>query len=294
MLSSCFARAACRTRGAGADRRSALPAAAPTCRPACPNPFGSLQLAAGSHRFGADPAAGQSSAVSCRNIRGRRPVSVFGCCRRPFRRRNPIPAASPGVSGGGRGLASYAPPSHRPLETTGSVAPRSVARPVRDAGGTHDHRRHQRYAGDIWRSRYHVSPAAIMQANGYKGPRTLSPGQQLIIPHPTASAAAPAPPVARSALGPEQAGRALAPPSVHVVNHGDTLLSIARRNHVSVHELAKSQQSRCRPPSSSSARGLSCRSKVAAAAPGSRRRRVAAAPAPSPRMPAATRVARCR
>ncbi len=36
-------------------------------------------------------------------------------------------------------------------------------------------------------------------------------------------------------------------PSVHVVNHGDTLLSIARHNHVSVPELAQRQQSRsCR------------------------------------------------
>src|ERR1700692_262494 len=37
------------------------------------------------------------------------------------------PTASSGVSGGGRGLASYAPPTHQPIETTGSVAPRSVA-----------------------------------------------------------------------------------------------------------------------------------------------------------------------
>ena len=36
------------------------------------------------------------------------------------------PTANSGVSGGGRGLASYTPPAH-PLETTGSVAPRSVA-----------------------------------------------------------------------------------------------------------------------------------------------------------------------
>ena len=39
---------------------------------------------------------------------------------------------------------------------------------------------------------YNVSPAAILQANGYKGPRALSPGQQLIIPRPTTAAAAPA------------------------------------------------------------------------------------------------------
>src|ERR1700694_2413887 len=32
------------------------------------------------------------------------------------------PTANNGVSGGGRGLASYTPPAH-PLETTGSVAP---------------------------------------------------------------------------------------------------------------------------------------------------------------------------
>ena len=32
---------------------------------------------------------------------------------------------------------------------------------------------------------------------------------------------------------------ASAAPSVHVVNHGDTLLSIARRNHVPVAELAR-------------------------------------------------------
>src|ERR1700722_9179998 len=37
------------------------------------------------------------------------------------------PAANTGVSGGGRGVASYAPPTQHPLETTGSVPPRSVA-----------------------------------------------------------------------------------------------------------------------------------------------------------------------
>src|SRR6202023_725470 len=38
------------------------------------------------------------------------------------------PTAGGGVSGGGRGLASYAPPPARPIETTGTV-PRSVAAP---------------------------------------------------------------------------------------------------------------------------------------------------------------------
>jgi murein DD-endopeptidase MepM/ murein hydrolase activator NlpD len=84
--------------------------------------------------------------------------------------------------------------------------------------------------------RYNVKPAAILQANGYKGPRTLSPGQQLIIPFQTPATVA-APALAAPASKPVAA--ASAAPTVHVVNRGDTLLSIARRNHVPVAELAK-------------------------------------------------------
>jgi len=149
------------------------------------------------------------------------------------------PVAGTGVSGGGRGLASYAPPTHQPLETTGSVAPRSVAatRPQGSAStgttiivGTSD-------TLDTLSQRYHVSPAAILQANGYKGPRALSPGQQLIIPHPAAAATAAAP--ALTAPASKAVAAATAPASVHVVNRGDTLLSVAHRNHVPVAELAK-------------------------------------------------------
>jgi murein DD-endopeptidase MepM/ murein hydrolase activator NlpD len=149
------------------------------------------------------------------------------------------PAASAGVSGGGRGLASYSPPSRQPIETTGSVAPRSIAAtrtPGREAGttiivGTSD-------TLETLSRRYNVSSAAILQANGYKGPRALQPGQQLIIPHQTATAAAPAPaptpPKVVVAAAPVSA-----PPSVHIVNRGDTLMSIAHRNHVPLAELAR-------------------------------------------------------
>src|SRR5580692_8987653 len=91
------------------------------------------------------------------------------------------PAANSGVSGGGRGLASYSPPAHPQLETTGSVPPHSVAAthaPVQGTTiivGTSD-------TLETLSRRYNVSAAAILQANGYKGPRVLSPGQQLIIP----------------------------------------------------------------------------------------------------------------
>ena len=142
------------------------------------------------------------------------------------------PTASGGVSGGGRGLASYAPPAHPRLETTGSVAPRSVAATHPAQGttiivGTSD-------TLETLSHHYNVSPAAILQANGYKGPRALSPGQQLVIPHPTVAAApAVAAPVSKPVVA------AAAAPSIHVVNPGDSLLSIAHRNHVSVAELAK-------------------------------------------------------
>jgi murein DD-endopeptidase MepM/ murein hydrolase activator NlpD len=150
-------------------------------------------------------------------------------------------ASSGGVSGGGRGISSYAPPSQPPIETTATVPPRSVAaaRPVAAAApvahngttiivGTSD-------TLDGLAKRYNVSSAAILQANGYKGPRVLSPGQQLIIPKPAAIAAAPSP--APAASRPVAVGAT--PPSVHVVNRGDTLMSIARRNNVPVGDLAR-------------------------------------------------------
>ena len=152
----------------------------------------------------------------------------------PITAPQPNPTASAGVSGGGRGLASYAPPTHPPLEATGTVAPRPVAA-IRSPGpggttiivGTSD-------TLDTLSRRYNVAPAAILQANGYKGPRTLSPGQQLIIPRQTAVGAVPA--LAAPASKPVAVAAA---PAVHVVNPGDTLLSVARRNHVPLSELAR-------------------------------------------------------
>src|SRR5438552_8190503 len=148
------------------------------------------------------------------------------------------PVASNGVSGGGRGLSSYSPPSQPQLETTGTVAPRSVAAAHPPAQGT------TIIVGtsdtlDILAKRYNVSAAAIQQANGYKGPRTLSPGQQLIIPRQTAAVAMPAPAPALAPPASKPVAAIAAAPSVHVVNRGDTLMSIAHRNHVPVAELAK-------------------------------------------------------
>ncbi|MCA1472314.1 LysM peptidoglycan-binding domain-containing M23 family metallopeptidase [Bradyrhizobium sp. IC3195] len=147
-------------------------------------------------------------------------------------------ASGGGVSGGGRGVSSYAPPAQPHLETTATVPPRSVAAAQPAGGakiivGTSD-------TLDVLAKRYRVTPQAILAANGYKGPRALSPGQQLIIPSP-ATAAAPAPAMAPVAAAPaaKPVAAVAAPPSTHFVNRGDTLASIARKNRISAAELAR-------------------------------------------------------
>jgi murein DD-endopeptidase MepM/ murein hydrolase activator NlpD len=196
------------------------------------------------------------------------------------------PTGGSGVSGGGRGVASYSPPAH-PIETTGSVAPRSVAAThgFGQGGttiivGTSD-------TLEILSRRYNVSAAEIMRANGYKGPRALSPGQQLIIPHPSSVAAAPA----LAAPASKPVAVASAAPSVHVVNHGDTLLSISRRNHVSVAALAKANNLE---PSSKLRLGMKLTvpgAKVAAVAPTAQPVAVAPAQPVAAASPAVTKVA---
>jgi murein DD-endopeptidase MepM/ murein hydrolase activator NlpD len=197
------------------------------------------------------------------------------------------PAASAGVSGGGRGIASYEPPASPKIEATGSVPPHSVAATHAPAPGT------TIIVGtsdtlETLSRRYNVSSAAILQANGYKGPRTLSPGQQLIIPHPSAAvAAAPAlaPPVSKPVAVASTAS------SVHVVNHGDTLLSIARRNHVPVAELARANGLE---PSTKLKLGTKLTvpgAKAAATAPVLAQPAVAAAQPAAPLAPPATKLA---
>lgn len=192
------------------------------------NPFNSRQEATGSVQ---PQYAAPSGPVESRPLpQYNRPQYSSSALPPPIAAPQSYPTA--GVSGGGgRGMASYAPPA-RPIETTATVAPRSVAA-TPTAGtaiivGTSD-------TMDGLARRYNVSAAAIMQANRMSGPRALQPGQRLIIPHPTATAAvhppamAPAPaaaPVARVA-------------SVHIVNRGDTLMSISRRNNVPLSQLAK-------------------------------------------------------
>lgn len=141
----------------------------------------------------------------------------------------PVASAAP-MSGGGNGMYTP-PPARAPIEHTGSTAPRSVAAAPAPAApngatiivGTSD-------TLEGLSKRYNVSQAAILQANGYRGPRALSPGQSLIIPRQGAVAA---PAVAAASAKP------VAGATTHYVNRGDTLMSISRRNNVPVAELAR-------------------------------------------------------
>lgn len=158
------------------------------------------------------------------------------------------PAAS-GTSGGGRGMSSYDPPARPRIESTGTVAPRSVAAaPAHHAAPASSHGSGTTIivgTSDTLEGlsrRYNVSSAEILRANGYRGPRALRPGQQLVIParhtahaQPAPVVAAPAPKVAAVAPAPAAAG-------THYVNRGDTLMSIARHNHMSVAELARANR----------------------------------------------------
>src|SRR5262249_42284198 len=78
--------------------------------------------------------------------------------------------------------------------------------------------------------RYHVPADALMQTNGIRDAGQVRPGQRLVIPRyvtntsQTATVHGPARPAARG--------------STHVVQAGDTLMSIARHNGVTLSALA--------------------------------------------------------
>lgn len=138
-----------------------------------------------------------------------------------------------GISGGGRGMAAYTPPA-RPIETTASTAPRSIASNARWSAadgttiivGTND-------TVETLAQRYNVPGREIMRVNGLPTPRNLQPGQSLVIPRQV-TASAP------SMSAPQTKPAAAAPAgSVHVVNPGETLHSIARRNNIHVAKLAR-------------------------------------------------------
>ena len=176
------------------------------------------------------------------------------------------PASVPavGVIGGGNGIGSFnpsspppapppvhaalPPPVHAPLpppprnEVTGSIAHQQEPHSAWNwDGGT------AIVVGpgdtvDGLASRYGVPAHAIMQANSLHSAADIHPGQHLVIPKYNYAAVAPAPTPAAAPPAPHHA----APPpppansgaNVHVVKPGETLMSISRRYHKPVAQIA--------------------------------------------------------
>jgi murein DD-endopeptidase MepM/ murein hydrolase activator NlpD len=178
---------------------------------------------------------------------------VVGSAQPPSNRieSRPLPRLSgDGVSGGGRGMASYQPGN---AEVTGSLQPAAPPPPPPPRfsweGGTPITVAPGETLETI--ARHHDVPvAAIMEANGITRPGSVRPGQHLVIPRrrggpavalagpppraPSPAAAMPTP----APVGPPRT--ALAPgSSVHVVAPGETLHSIARHYGKPVLLLAK-------------------------------------------------------
>jgi murein DD-endopeptidase MepM/ murein hydrolase activator NlpD len=159
-----------------------------------------------------------------------------------------------GVSNGAGGLAAYRPATHAP-EYTGSVpaaheAPKPAGHWTWNGGmpvvvGRGD-------TIDTIARRYGVPGWAILQTNGIREGVAVRPGQRLVIPRYVvgeAEAAAPnqvarvePPHIAPPRVEPQrvaEAPRAQTSGDVHVVQPGESLIGIARRNGMTLAELAR-------------------------------------------------------
>src|SRR5690349_8084352 len=88
------------------------------------NPFASQPEATGSVR---SPAAERRDLPQYSRPQASAPQFQSQALPAPVAAPSAYPASPGGVSGGGRGISSYAPPSRSPIETTATVPPRSVA-----------------------------------------------------------------------------------------------------------------------------------------------------------------------
>ena len=144
----------------------------------------------------------------------------------------PLPAPNQPAPGayGTRYPASYQPGGQYSGDITGSVA-RAPAASGHWAwnGGSAVTVGYGETIDTIAR-KHNVPASALMQTNGIRDANQIKPGQRLVIPHYVSNA--PQATVAR-APAPAAAG------NVHVVQSGETLMSIARRNGVTLAALAR-------------------------------------------------------
>jgi murein DD-endopeptidase MepM/ murein hydrolase activator NlpD len=170
-------------------------------------------------------------------------------------------ASTPGIAGGGRGMATYQPGTTGNSDYTGSVqappppAPAPVAqRPTSNGQWSWDGGTAVTVAQgetvEVIARRHAVPPGAILQANNLSAGQAIYPGQRLVIPRYNTQSVAAAPAARPAAIAPgrpaPQAVAALSHPStpvagvgVHVVAPGETLTKISHIYNKSLVELAK-------------------------------------------------------
>ena len=147
----------------------------------------------------------------------------------------PSTGASAGVSGSGQGMASHnpagAPRAAAGHDVTGSVARHTQPGWVRDGGiavmvGSGE-------TADSLARKYRVPVGAILQANNLSSPAAVRAGQRIIIPRNTYSAGP-----QTAAVKPPVSAPASPGANVHIVAPGQTLMSISRRYHKPLTEIA--------------------------------------------------------
>jgi len=147
---------------------------------------------------------------------------------------------NPGIAGGGRGMASYAPnPAHSavspPSDVTGAVVKPAPTGHWTWEGGTAITIAQGDTIDSIAR-RYGVPASAIIATNNLASPPTLQSGQQLVIPRYNQASHTPAAaPKLASAVSAAPTGNG----AVHVVAPGETLSKISRLYGKPVGEIAK-------------------------------------------------------
>ena len=213
-------------------------------------------LAAGcsdSARFDSNPYASNSRqpAPDVTGSIARRPAPVSHIAARPL----PAPSraatvvARRGYTDGAESLAAYRPGERRG-DITGSV-PTHRAPPPAPAG-------HWTWDGgspvtvargqtvEAIARKYGVPASAIMQVNGISNPRAIHPGQRLVIPRYVSGGARHVAAVAPRQTAAVQPRMGVAQPrmgeDIHIVAPGETLISIARRHHLSLSTLARANK----------------------------------------------------
>lgn len=141
-------------------------------------------------------------------------------------------AASSGVASGAQGLGAYRPGT-RTADVTGSVPVQQPPKPAGHwtwDGGSPVTVRQGETVETIAR-KHGVPASAIMQTNGIASPTAVRVGQRLVIPRYVSTAA---PQVQAPQTTPVRTAE-----NVHIVQPGESLIGIARRNGLTLSEIAR-------------------------------------------------------